>query len=130
MDDFDAALNVDVLAASLRMDGKQSANMLEFLAQKLELALPENVTVKRGGWLLSKDKPVEEILVRFEDFHYQLVKGKHGPVGAKQLKIVRGVALKTNDVTMDEWISLVAKELSDLAAQNAQARDALGKMVG
>lgn len=130
MDDMDAALNVDVLAASLRMDGKQSANMLEFLAQKLEAALPENVTVKRGGWLLSKEKPVQEVLVRFEDFHYQLIKEKHGPVGAKQLKIVRGVALKTNDVTMDEWISLVAKELSDLAAQNAQARDALGKMVG
>ena len=130
MDDMDAALNVDVLAASLRMDGKQSASMLEFLAQKLEAALPDNVTVKRGGWMLSKDKPVQEILVRFEDFHYQLIKDKHGPVGAKQLKIVRGVALKTNDVTMDEWIALVAKELSELAAKNAQARDALGKMVG
>lgn len=130
VDDFDNnGLELDVLMASLRMDGKQSEKMLDLLAQKLSSALPENVEVKRGGWLLSKEKPVEQILVRFDDFHYQLSKEKHGPLQALQLKVVRGVVLKTVDISYDQWIAQVAEQLSALASRNAQARDAINKMV-
>lgn len=128
MEEDNQSLEVDILAASLRLDGKQSQEALELLAKKLLLALPDNVTVTRGGWLLG-EKPVKEILVRFEDFHYQLVKEKQGPVISRQLKIVRGVALKTTDISYDEWTKLVAQEMAALAAANASARDALDKMV-
>ena len=37
----DEALEVDILAASLRMEGSQSSDMMEHLAKKLQLALPD-----------------------------------------------------------------------------------------
>lgn len=126
---MDEALEVDILAASLRMEGAQSADMMEHLAKKLQLALPEHVTVTRGGWILSSSRPVKDILVRFEDSHYQLTKDKYGPVSAKHMKIVRGVALKTTDITFDQWIDGLAKEMAELAGRNTQAREAMAKLV-
>ncbi|MBY0377664.1 MAG: hypothetical protein K2Q33_03775 [Gammaproteobacteria bacterium] len=133
MSDFTGDSNdnfeMDVLMASMRIDGKQSASMLDVLAKKFELALPENVEVTRGGWFLSKEKPVEQIVLRFEDAHYVLIKPKHGPVQAMQSKIVRGVAIKTNDISYDQWIALVAQEIKDLASGNAGARDSIRKLL-
>lgn len=126
---MDDALEVDILAASLRMEGADAAGMMETLAKKLQMALPDNVTVTRGGWFLSSTRPVKDIIVRFEDNHFQLTKDKYGPVSAKQIKVVRGVALKTSDVTFDEWIKNLAEAMADLAGRNMQAREAMSKLV-
>lgn len=125
----DEALEVDILAASLRMEGTQSADMMEHLAKKLQLALPDHVTITRGGWILSSNRPVNDILVRFEDNHFQLTKDKYGPVTPKQMKIVRGVALKTTEISFDEWINSLAKAMADLAGRNMQAREAMSRLV-
>lgn len=125
----DEALEVDVLAASLRMEGAQSADMMEHLAKKLLLALPEQVSVTRGGWIFSSSRPVTDIMVRFEDVHFQLTKDKYGPPAPKQIKIVRGVALKTTEVSFEQWIQNLAQEMASLASRNTQAREALGRLV-
>jgi len=54
------------------MDHQESGDLLEFLAQKLEQSLPQNTTVTRGGILFSKERPVKEIMVRFDQYHYQI----------------------------------------------------------
>lgn len=124
-DDDDAALQVDILAAALRSDQAQSADLVEFLAKQFEAMLPEHTTVVRGGWFLSNEKPVKELTVRFDEFHYQLLQEKKGIVTPRELKVVRGVALRTNDIGMDQWIQRVADSLSKLAAGNSKARQAL-----
>ena len=73
-EDFDPALQVDVLAAALRLDHQEARDLLEFLAQKLEQSLPQATTVTRSGGLFSKARPVKEILVRFDDYHYQIIR--------------------------------------------------------
>ncbi len=125
----DEALEVDILAASLRMEGSQSSDMMEHLAKKLQLALPDHVSVTRGGWILSSTRPVKDLIVRFEDVHFQLSKDKYGPVSPKQIKVVRGVAIKTSDITFDDWINNLAKEMSELAGRNSQAREAMSRLV-
>ena len=128
-DDLDLALQVDVLAAALRMDHQESRDLLEFLAQKLAQSLPQNTTVTRGGGLFSREHPVKEILVRFDDYHYQITREQHGSLTAKTLKLVRGIVLKTTEIPLDQWTEEVAQKLVQLAQCNAQTRQALNKFV-
>jgi hypothetical protein len=126
---MDDALEVDVLAASLKLEGAQAADLMEHLAKKLQLALPDHVVVKREGWVFSASRPVVDILVRFEESHFQLKKEEYGPIKARKIKIVRGVALKATDVTFDQWINNLAGEMSALAGENMQAREGMSKLV-
>ena len=128
-DDLDQALQVDVLAAALRSDHRESADLLDFLARMLEESLPGNVTIVRDGWFMSKTRPVRELTVRFNNFHYQIVKEHHGVFCARAMKLVKGVVLKTTDISMDECIDNILRELAELAERNAQARRALNKFV-
>jgi hypothetical protein len=128
-DDLDSALEMDVVAAALRMDKEQARDLLEYLAQKFQLCMPDSTTVKRGGWMLSAERPVEQLTIRFPDAHFQLERQKHGPVTAKVMKIVRGVVLKTTEIPTEEWTKLLAETLSEAAKQNAATRDALQKLV-
>jgi hypothetical protein len=128
MAQFDSSLEVDILAAALRMDNQETGDLLEFLAKKLELSLPQQTTIARSGGFLSK-RPVKEITVRFSDYHYQIARERHGPPSAKVMKLVRGVVLKTTEVSVDRWTEEVAQQLAQLAQQSSQTRTALDKFV-
>jgi hypothetical protein len=128
-DNLDQALEVDVLAAALRMDHQESGDLLEFLAKKLEQSLPQNTTVTRGGWFLSKEHPVGQITVSFGDYQYQITRERHGSFTAKVIKLVRGVAIKTTEIPIAQWTDEVAQQLAQLAKRSAQTRSALNKFV-
>ena len=128
-DNLDQALEVDVLAAALRMDHQESRDLLEFLARKLEQSLPQNTTVTRGGWFLSKEHPVQQITVSFDDYQYQIIRERHRSFTAKVMKLVRGVVIKTTEIPIDQWTDEVAQQLAQLAQRSAQARSALNKFV-
>ena len=128
-DEFDQALKFDVLVASLRADKIQSTDMLESLAKMLQAAVPESTTISRGGWFMSKERPIEELSVKFDDYQYQISRGKHGSVTGRSLKLVRGVVLKTTDISVDKCIESILAELEKLAENNAEARRALNKIV-
>lgn len=128
-DEFDQALKVDILAASLRSEHKQATELLEELSKMLQVAVPESTTIKRGGWFTSKDRPIEELLVKFEEVHYQIIKGKHNSFSARVSKLVRGVVLKTTETTLDKCIEGILSELTELAKGNSDARQALNRFV-
>lgn len=129
-DDLDQPLMFETLAASLEMDRREAKGLVESLATMLQGALPDNVTVSRGGWLLSKEKPVEELLVRFDDTHYQINKDKGmSSYSAKSMKIVRGIALKSTEMELSECINQIVKELTKFAEKNSRMKDALRRFV-
>ncbi len=129
-DDLDQALKFETLAASLDLDRREARQLVESLATMLQGALPEIVTVSRAGWLFSKDKPVEELLVRFEDTHYQIVKQKGvSSYQSKALKIVRGVALKSTELELSDCISQIVSELTRLAEKNVAMKNALRSFI-
>lgn len=129
MTEFDPALEADVLAAALQMNNQETGDLLEFLARKLEQSLPQATTVTRSGNFLSKARPVKEITVRFETYHYQLSRTPQGVPAARVLKLVRGVVLKTSEVSIAAWTAGIAQELVQLAERSAQTRDALNQFV-
>ncbi len=128
-EESDLSLEVDVLAAALRMDHQESGDLLEFLAKKLERSLPQNTEIARSGGLFSKEHPVKDIIVRFNDYHYQIGRDRSGFLTAKMMKLVRGVVLKTTEISVEEWTEAVAQQLVQLAHQSAQTRTALNKFV-
>ncbi len=127
--DLDRSLEVDVLAAALSRDNQESGGLLEFLAQKLEQSLAQNTTVTRGGWILSKDHPVEQIVVRFNDYHYQIIRQKNGVLSASVMKLGRGIVLKTTTIAVDQWINEIAREIVQLSQSSEQTRKALNRFV-
>lgn len=49
---------------------------------------------------------------------------------AEVAQVVRGVVLSRKQVPVEEWVRLLAAELTDLAARNASARAALAGLLG
>jgi hypothetical protein len=129
VEDFDQALEVDVLACSLQMDKSESGDLLEYLATKLSGALPEETEITRGGWMLSSKKPVVGLSVTLGDIGFQMVREKKGAITAREMKIVRGVTLSTKEVPTDKWVQDLAEALARMAEKNNTTKEALKKFV-
>jgi hypothetical protein len=120
------------LGATANLAGRYAAEGREFvemLASMLESTLPGETQVERRGALFSA-KSVAKLRVHFGDFHYALEAPRHGPLLATRSKVVRGISLKTDTLSMDEWLEEVGAQLSALAQTNRQASEALQKLTG
>ena len=124
----DDAPDLDLLAASLRADASDTAAFLEALAARLEGALPGQVEVERKGGLFGGGKRVRRIAVRLGDSHYEL-EGGHGALAARRRTVVRGIALKSEELGVDAWIEALSADLVALAQQSERGRLALERLL-
>lgn len=122
-------LEPDVLAASLKQGLQESKDLLDFLALKFEGPLTKLMTVRRTRGLFSKKNSVEEITIRFDEYHYQMTRDSRGFISAKILKEVRGIVLKTTVVEVEEWIHGLSEELSRQAKRSNALRSALSQFI-
>ena len=122
------APDLDLLAASLRADTSDTAAFLEALAAKLDDALPGQVAVERKGRMFGGPKRVRRIEVRIGDAHYEL-EADGGAVSARRRSVVRGIALKSEDLGVDAWIDGLSRELHALAQRSEQGRVALERLL-
>ncbi|MDA8194251.1 MAG: hypothetical protein M0Z53_09685 [Thermaerobacter sp.] len=120
-------LSFDVLAAGLRRDSQDVNTFIEVLTSRLEATLPSLVTVKRAG-LFGKDRPVRQLTVQFDRWQYQLTRDR-GRLAPVRIKLVGGVGIKTEPVSLEEWIRGVAEELWNFAGHREDARAALEKFL-
>jgi hypothetical protein len=120
----------DLDAAGLRADGADLLIGIEVLARKLEEALPQATHVRRRAKrLFSKDKVVEHVEVRLGTARYCLAVDGHA-VSADRRQEVRGVVIKRESLELADWVNGLTGELREQAADSAQARDALERLVG
>ncbi len=122
-------MEADVLAATLHQGLQESQDLLEFLARKFEGPLSHLLTVRRKGGLFTKEHPVEEITLRFDERHFQIIREPRGFFVPKILKEVRGVVLKTTQVTVEEWLAQLAQELAKQAQLSESSRRALSSFL-
>lgn len=128
--DMDDPLMFQTLAASLQINQKESKTMVESLATMLQTAMPDRVDITRGGWFLSKEKPIEEMLVKFDEIHYQITKSKSSSnYEARALKIVRGIALKSSEIELEDCIKSIVQEVSAMSKKNSNMQDAIRKFI-
>ena len=118
----------DLLAASLRADATDVRAFVEALATKLELSFPGQCRVERGGGLLAKKKRVRRIAVDLGESRYELAHDD-GAVSARRSSVVRGIALKSEALSLEEWVNELVAQLSAEAERSERGREALHRLV-
>lgn len=126
----DGAPDFDLVAASLRADTRDLNAFVSVLADKLEDALPSQTTIqrKRAGFF-SKEMKTEQIHVEIGEWRYDL-RLRDGRVQTARGKVVRGIVLKTEELSLDEWIDALSRDLQEEARRSEAGRIALERLMG
>ena len=127
MSDTDG-LQIDILAGSLRADAGDMKTFVEILAKKLEDTFPNRVKIQRKG-LPGTARPVVHLALSFSESQFELDNNK-GQVSTRRRKMVRGVALNTEELSLDAWIDQLSAALIDEANRSEADRLALERMLG
>lgn len=106
---------------------KDQQHFLELLARAMQSALPEQTQLKTRGFL---KKTLCGLVLDFGDMRYMFDKPEHGPVIAAKTKVVRGIALKTEELPVGEALAEVGEALEHRAAKSGEARQALANALG
>jgi hypothetical protein len=123
-------LEFDLDAAGLRADGAELLVGVEVLARKLEDALPQATTVRRRSKrLFGGQKIVESVEVRLGPTRYRLDVDRDR-IGCERSQEVRGVVIKREPLELADWVRALTAELRERAADSADARTALLRLVG
>lgn len=112
-------LTFDLVAAALRANSHDVRSWIGVVSQKLADALPMRSRLLRGGIL--GNGSVEGVQIDLDAFRYVL-RQQHGTVVAERTHVVRGITLKTERISVDEWIrdvSLLVAELATASEQDA-----------
>jgi hypothetical protein len=121
--------DVDMLAASLRASSSDLTVFVEVLADKLAAALPGRVDVaRRSTRFLGKQKRVERLQCDLGGQRF-LLEARDGVVETRRATAVRGVVLKTEELSLSEWLDGLARELANEARTSEQARLALQQLL-
>ena len=108
------AVGADQVAAGMSLDLSNVDALLVQLARMLQQVVPQEVRVSSNG------AHVHAIELMLEPDGFLLRReGQH--VVSQHKKVVRGVALKSKDVPLDQLVALLAEALSRHANVNAQA---------
>jgi hypothetical protein len=118
----------DLVAAELRADTTDLKAFVEALAVKLAGSFPGWVRVERRGGLFSGAKPVRRIELTLGDDRYEL-DHDGGRVTCVRRAVVRGIAIRSDELGLDDWIDHLARALVREADSTAQGRAALAQLL-
>jgi len=128
-DEISQPMRTELFAASLRADKNDLKTFLDALAIKLEGSLPDHTKVTRQGGVFSRERSVKEIVVTLGENRYRIGREKQGFLIAVREHMVRGIVLKTEQTTVDQWIDELSGALAQLASHSAQSRAALERFL-
>jgi hypothetical protein len=118
----------DLLAASLRADAVDLKAFVEALAVKLGESFPQRVHIERKGGFLGGKQRVRRVAVTLGDNEYEL-RSDDGQIACQRRNVVRGIALKTEQLSLEQWIDALAGGLVDEAGKTESDRVALERML-
>jgi hypothetical protein len=133
MTENDDELSLDMVTAALRADSADVAVYARVLTQSLGEALPpDTVTVDRkqsmSDRMRGRPGEITRVAVELGDLQMTL-SVKNGRPLAEICRAVRGVVLSRQSVPLGEWTQALASALVAHAERNAEAAQALRKLV-
>jgi hypothetical protein len=122
-----------MLTAALRLDSTDAAIYASVLTKSLSEALPPGyVTVERERTMSDRMRgrpgEVSKVVVKLGD-QVMTLAVKNGQPSAEICREVRGVVLKRDTVPIGQWAQALASALMSHAESNAQAAEALRRLV-
>lgn len=102
--------------------------LLDVIAMKLEDALPDNTEVERRGLFGRGRHRANAVRVSLGEQRFTLTRERHG-VAASITHVVRGIALSTKLVELDQWLTSLSGALADVASSQSRAREALDRIL-
>ena len=126
-------LSLEMVTAALRMDSGDVTVYTRVLSKSLSEALPPGyVTVERersvSDRMRGRPGEISKVVVRLGDQLMTLTL-KNGQPYAEICREVRGVVLSRDEVPLQQWASALASALVVQAENNAQAAEALRRLV-
>lgn len=127
--DDEGWLKLGVAAELAKKYNADQRAFMQSLALLLEGVLPnETQCEQRGGWFAKKT--LCRVIVTMGEDRYTLEDPGHGALQASRTHIVRGIALKTEPLPVEEWITELSAVIDERAKTSQKAREALSRMVG
>ncbi len=120
--------DLDLLAASFRADAADMDAFVESLAVKLEQATPGQVRVNRSRGGFRRPKRVQKIVLDAGDRRLEL-RLSGGSIEASTSRLSEGIVLKTERVSVDEWISALSEAVAAEAQRSSITRQALERLL-
>jgi hypothetical protein len=129
----DDELSLEMVTAALRADGTDAAIYASVLTKSLSEALPPGyVTVERkqsmSDRMRGRPGEIAKIAIKLGDQTMTLAVNNGRPV-AEICREVRGVVLSRQPVPLHQWAAALASALVANAESNAQAAEALRRLV-
>src|SRR5579872_5168238 len=111
-------LRLGVAATLSRQYAADQRRLLESLGDMLEKALPEATRVERRGGLFS---PMKTTAVRVDlgENRYELQDQGRGALRAARVHVVRGIALKSTEMPVEDWLTELGAALDERARASA-----------
>jgi hypothetical protein len=123
------AVDIDLLAASLRADAADTGAFVEGLAAKLEEALPGRVSIKRARTGMFGPKHVKEIALDTGDERLELARGSGEAVEFRRARQSGGIVLKRETLDSDTWMAALSSALAAEAQRSERTRQALDRLL-
>jgi hypothetical protein len=129
----DDALSLEMVTAALRLDSADVAVYARVLTKSLSEALPPGyVTVERersmSDRMRGRPGEISRVAIRLGD-QLMTLEVKNGQPAAEICREVRGVVLSRQNVPLQQWAGALASALVVHAENNAQAAQALRRLV-
>jgi hypothetical protein len=125
----EGALDIDLLAASLRADSSDADAFVESLAVKLEEAVPDRTRVERRRAGLMGPRKVRRIALDAGSSRLELLRGGGGGIETRCSRLSGGIVLKSEELDSDAWIAALGEALAAEAARNERTRRALERLL-
>jgi hypothetical protein len=117
------AVDAQQIAAGLRLDLSHMETFLTQLANTLSQGFSEHTVIQaNGGYVLS-------VAINLDPDHY-LARREGQHVVAEHKKVVRGIALRTQALPLDQWVEKLCGSLARHANTSARAAWVLQRLSG
>jgi hypothetical protein len=124
----DDAFDLDLATASLLADGNDIEMLLRVLVKQLTEALGERLRVEREGGMFKKSDKIKAVDVTLGSDAYRADINR-GQVVATVAHSSGGIRIRSEKVTMDQWVRRLLEALRAEAAHSQTARQALENIV-
>lgn len=120
-------VGIGVAAALCSQYAQEQREFLPLVARVLKDSLPDEVDLIETGLF---KKTLKGVVVTHGENRLTLEDPGRGPLQASFTRIVRGIALKTEKLSVEEWLTMIGDVLEQTAHENEAARRSLAKTLG